>query len=375
MSDTQALFTERVNRAAAALRESGVDALLLTPGADLLHLTGLSHGHAGERLLAYVVRPDGSGAWISPAMNAEQVRGRLLPGNSLRAWTDAETYLPALRETLQGARSVAFDDETRAGFLLDLLSALPEVQVRRASDVTRGLRIRKDESELGLMRAAAEMVDTTIPKALSFCRIGRTESEIAADLRTALVPSAAAGEEVGVAFTIVAGGPNSALPHHDTGSRALQRGDVVILDFGTRFHGYHSDITVTGSVGEPADPEVRKVYRVVWEAQQKALEAVRPGVTCEALDRAAREQITAAGYGEYFLHRTGHGLGLQVHEPPYLVSGNTERLEEGMTFSVEPGIYLAGRIGVRLEVIAAVTADGVSLINAPSAPELPVVEQ
>src|SRR5207248_11710377 len=125
--------------------------------------------------------------------------------------------------------------------------------------------------------------------------------------------------ESSVAFSIVASGPNGALPHHETGARALREGDVVVLDFGTRYEGYHSDITVTCAVGEPSDPEVRKVYRSVWEAQQKALEAVRPGVACEDVDRAARAHITAAGYGDFFLHRTGHGLGLQVHEAPYMV--------------------------------------------------------
>jgi Xaa-Pro dipeptidase len=148
---------------------------------------------------------------------------------------------------------------------------------------------------------------------------------------------------------------------------------VVILDFGTREPGgYHSDITVTCAVGEPADAEVRKVYDVVWRAQRAAIEAVRPGVACEAVDRAARSVIEEAGYGERFLHRTGHGLGLQVHEPPYMVGGNKEVLEEGMVFSIEPGIYLAGRFGVRLEIIASVGREGAELINTASARELPV---
>jgi Xaa-Pro aminopeptidase len=149
---------------------------------------------------------------------------------------------------------------------------------------------------------------------------------------------------------------------------------VVILDFGTRRDGYHSDITVTCSVGEPADAEARKVYRVVWEAQQAAMNAIRPGVPCEAVDQAARAVIEAAGYGPQFLHRTGHGLGLQVHEPPFIVGGNADTLEEGMVFSIEPGVYLPGRFGVRLEVIASVGPEGVVPINAPRPPELPVVQ-
>jgi Xaa-Pro aminopeptidase len=193
---------------------------------------------------------------------------------------------------------------------------------------------------------------------------------VEADLRRALRERA---PDQSVAFTIIASGPNAALPHHETAGRVLERGDVVILDFGTREPGgYHSDITVTCAVGQPADAEVHKVYRTVWQAQRAAIEAVRPGVPCESIDQAARGVIEAAGYGVHFLHRTGHGLGLQVHEPPYMVSRNKEMLEEGMVFSIEPGIYLPGRFGVRLEIIASVSDSGVSLLNAPSAAELPI---
>jgi Xaa-Pro aminopeptidase len=360
------IYDGRVEQAVRAMTAAGADALLLGPGADLFYLSGFAHSHAGERLLALVLRRDGSGTWISPAMNVAQIRHSGLGSLPIRAWTDAETYLPALRAALAGADTVAFDDELRAGFLMDLQSALPATRTVNAGGVMRGLRIRKDEAELDAMRAAASVVDGAIPAAVALCRATRTEAEIDADLQQLL------GGAASVAFTIVASGENSALPHHETDRRSLLPGDVVVLDYGTRFQGYHSDITVTCSVGEPADPEVRKVYRTVWEAQQRALEAIRPGVPCEAIDRAAREHIEAAGYGEFFLHRTGHGLGLQVHEPPYLVSGNTEALEEGMVFSIEPGIYLPGRFGVRLEVITAVGAHGAALINAPSAPELPL---
>ena len=362
----------RLDRAAASLRAAGVDALVLTPGADLFYLTGFAHGHAGERLFALVVRADGSAAWVVPRMNVEQVARHAAPGQAVRAWADAETYQPALRDALAGVRSVAFDDEARAAFLLDVFAAAgPAARVVRASTVTRGLRLRKDARELAALRDAARTVDKTIATATALCRPGRTEAEVERDLRAALL---ARSPDQSVAFTIVASGPNGALPHHETSSRAIEPGDVVILDFGTREPGgYHSDITVTCSVGEPGDPEAREVYRTVWRAQRAALDAVRPGVPCEAVDRAARAVIEQAGYGPHFLHRTGHGLGLQVHEPPFLVGGNAEVLEEGMVFSVEPGIYLPGRFGVRLEVIASVTSDGVALVNAPSAPELPVV--
>lgn len=355
-------------RAAAALRGASVDALLVTPGADLFYLTGFEHSHAGERLLAFLLRADGSAEWIVPAMNVRQVE-EVNPPGLVRGWTDAESHLPALREVLAGVESLAFDDEARAAFLLDARECAPALRVSRASGVLRPLRARKSAPELEAMRAAARTVDDTIPEAIALCRPGRAEREVEEGLRAALRRRS---PESAVAFSIVASGPNSALPHHETGDRVLAVGDVVVLDFGTRRHGYHSDITVTCAVGEPADSEVRRVYRTVWEAQQRALEAVRPGIACEAVDCAAREQIEAAGYGPYFLHRTGHGLGLQVHEHPYMVAGNAEPLDVGMVFSVEPGIYLPGRFGVRLEIITAVGAQGAEPLNAPSAPDLPL---
>jgi D-alanyl-D-alanine dipeptidase len=365
-------YADRQERARAALRGAGLEALLLTPGADMTYLTGFEHGHAGERLLAFVLRVGGDASWVAPLMNAPQVAEQAA-GAEIRAWSDAEGYLPALQAALAGASGVAFDEEARSGFLLDLLSLHGgSSRVYRSSQVMRGVRIRKDSAEIAQMLAAGRTVDETIAEAVALCQPGRTEQEVEELLRAAL---GRRSPESSVAFTIVASGPNGALPHHETGPRVLEQGDVMVLDFGTRREGYHSDITVTAAVSEPNDPEVRRVYRTVWEAQQRALEAVRPGVPCAAIDRAAREQITSAGYGEFFLHRTGHGLGLQVHEPPYMVAGNEELLEEGMVFSVEPGIYLSGRFGVRLEVIASVTVDGVRLINAPSAPELPLASE
>jgi Xaa-Pro aminopeptidase len=226
-------------------------------------------------------------------------------------------------------------------------------------------------------------VDDTIPEAIGLCTPGASEAQIDQALRAAMLRR---DPNSFVAFTIVASGPNSALPHHETGRRVLERGDVVILDFGTRgslahtrngtthhsqLFGYQSDITVTCTVGEPTDPEVRKAYKIVWEAQQAGLAAARPGATCEQVDRAARSMIESAGYGPYFMHRTGHGLGLQGHEPPYLRTGNAQVMEAGMVFTIEPGIYLPGRFGVRLEVVAVITPTGSMLLNAPSAPQLP----
>jgi Xaa-Pro aminopeptidase len=187
---------------------------------------------------------------------------------------------------------------------------------------------------------------------------GRRELDVAADLAESL---RAHGHET-VEFTIVGSGPNGASPHHEAGEREIRPGDAVVLDFGGRMAGYCSDITRTVVVGEP-EPELVRVHGIVRAAQQAGVEAVAPGVPCEAVDAAARAVIEEAGFGEAFMHRTGHGIGLDVHEPPYIVAGNRTPLEPGMTFSVEPGIYLAGRFGVRIEDIVAVTRDGVERLN------------
>lgn len=369
MSPTPSPYPPRLARSAAAMRTAGIDVLLLTPGADMLYLTGFEHGHAYERLLAFALRADGSAAWVCPAMNVPQVSAHALPGHPVCGWADAETYLPPLRDLVAGATSVAFDDDARSAFLLDLMSIAPSARVVRASEVVRPLRMRKDAAELAALRAAADTVDDTIAEAIALCVPGRTEAEVDVLLREALLRRSPAST---VAFTIVASGPNAALPHHETGRRAIEKGDVVILDYGTRLDGYLSDITVTCAAGEPADAEARKVYRVVWDAAQAAIAAVRPGVACEAVDRAARDVIETAGYGPHFLHRTGHGIGVQGHEPPFMVGGNRDLLEEGMTFSIEPGVYLPDRFGVRLEVIVACGKDGAELLNVNRPPELPV---
>jgi Xaa-Pro aminopeptidase len=365
-------YPGRLQRVRGALAEARVDALLLTPGADFSYLTGISV-YAEQRLLALIVPREGPPLFVTPEMNRAQLAGAA-GISQIIGWSDAEGYRPVVAAALASRGlskgALAVDEEMRAAFLMDLQALCPRAGFRGAGEVMRRLRIRKDPDELERLARAAAIADAAIPTAHAACRPGRTEEQVAVEMRGAM--ERAGGSGVFVYGILVASGPNGALPHHQTGPRKLQMGDVVVLDYGCQREGYHSDMTLTLSLGRP-DEERQRVYQIVWEAQQRAIAAIRPGVPAEAIDRAAWETIAAAGYRDAILHRTGHGIGLQVHEPPFLGPGNRQLLEEGMCFSIEPGIYLAGRFGVRLEVIVTVTGDGVRLLNAPSSPTFQIV--
>jgi D-alanyl-D-alanine dipeptidase len=220
------------------------------------------------------------------------------------------------------------------------------------------LRAVKDAAELELLAAAGAAADATFEEIRKVPFGGRRQSEVAADLAELLRRFGHSQ----VDFTIVASGPNGANPHHEAGDRVIEQGDMVVLDFGGLLHGYGSDTSRTVHVGEP-DAEQRRVHDIVREAQEAGFRAVRPGVACQDVDRAARAVITEAGYGEYFIHRTGHGIGVTTHEPPYMIEGEERPLVPGMCFSVEPGVYLPGRFGVRIEDIVTVTEDGGLRLN------------
>jgi Xaa-Pro aminopeptidase len=220
------------------------------------------------------------------------------------------------------------------------------------------MRAVKGPDELARLAAAAAAADATYREILEAPFAGRKETDVAADLADLL---RSFGHEQ-VDFTVVGSGPNGADPHHEAGDRVIRDGDAVVLDFGGLRYGYGSDTTRTVCVGEPT-PEIRDVHEVVRQAQQAGVDAVRPGATCQDVDRAARAVITEAGYGEAFIHRTGHGIGVTTHEPPYIVEGEEQPLVPGMCFSVEPGIYLSGRFGVRIEDIVTVTDSGVARLN------------
>ena len=246
-----------------------------------------------------------------------------------------------------------------AAHLLGLQDALGGASFTSAGSLMASLRVRKDPQEIDALARAGAADDEAFTRICKERLEGRTEDDVSRSLRAHMVD---AGHDEAL-FWIVGSGPNGASPHHEPAGRTLHRGEPVVLDFGGRAGGYCSDMTRTVSVGEPTDPEVQEVHGIVAEAQEAAFRAVRPGIPAEEIDRAARDVIEAAGYGDAFIHRTGHGIGLDEHEDPYIVRGNAEPMDEGMCFSIEPGIYLAGRFGVRIEDIVVVTGDGARRLN------------
>lgn len=354
---------ERVAKAQAQLDALGADALLVAPSADFRYFTGLP-GHVSERLTALVIPREGPATLLVPQLEAPLYAA--LP-NTLqrRTWADGDDPIAALCQVLDAAqaRVVAVNDQLWSGFLLQLQEAAPDRRFVRGQPLLRQLRMVKDADELATLREAARRTDVAWEAFCASARlVGQTERALAAQLRAALE---AEGLET-VAFCIVASGPNAASPHHEPGDRVVQPGDPVIFDFGGTLDGYYSDCTRTVMAGHDAPPEIADAYDAVLEANQAAFAAIRPGVPCEAVDRAARQVLEDRGYGPFFIHRTGHGLGLSGHEDPYLVAGNREPLQPGMVVSDEPGVYLAGRWGIRIEDIVVVTEDGAERLNTTS---------
>ena len=341
-------------RAAARCREAGVAVLLLAPGSDLTYLSGYRI-FSSERLTCLVLASNGAATLVVPALEAPRA-AVAAPDLAQATWTEtADPYaLVASLLTMPGA--VAISDQMWASFALRLQDRLPGRTFRVASEITRELRMRKDPAELEALRAVSAAADRAYLRALDLDFAGRSERAVGADL-AALLRDEGHDE---VLFTIVAAGEDGASPHHQTGERKIRKGDTVVLDFGGTRSGYGSDITRTVHVGGRAPEEVVRVHDVVRRAQAAGYDAARAGATAESVDAAARAVITDAGYGDFFIHRLGHGIGLDGHEHPYLVTGNDQTLEPGMAFSIEPGVYLPGRFGVRIEDIAIIGDDGLS---------------
>ncbi|OBJ36042.1 dipeptidase [Mycolicibacterium mucogenicum] len=356
------VYAARLHSAAAAAQAAGLAGLVITPGYDLRYLVG-SRAQTFERLTALVVPADGSTPTVVvPRLELASLKESAILelGLAVQDWVDGDDPYALVAAALPGS-AVAVTDAMPALHLLPLASVLGAVPVL-ATDVLRQLRMIKDASEIDALTKAGAAIDRVHARVPEFLVPGRTEADVAADIAEAIV---AEGHSE-VAFVIVGSGPNGADPHHECSDRELQVGDIVVVDIGGPVEpGYNSDCTRTYSIGEP-DPVVAQQYSVLQRAQAAAVAAVRPGMTAEQIDAAARDVLADEGLAEVFVHRTGHGIGLSVHEEPYIVAGNALTLEPGMAFSVEPGVYFAGQWGARIEDIVVVTDDGcVSMNNQP----------
>ena len=354
------VYANRLHAAAAAAADAGLAGLVITPGYDLRYLIG-SRAETFERLTALVIPISGEPTVVVPRLELASLRESAAVELALpvRDWVDGEDPYDLVLAALGGAPvATAVTDAMPALHLLPLTAKLGELPVL-ATDVLRTLRMIKDPAEIDALRKAGAAIDRVHARVPEFLAPGRTEADVAADIDKAIV---AEGHSA-AAFIIVGSGPHGADPHHEVSDRELQAGDIVVVDIGGPYEpGYNSDSTRTYSLGEPS-PEVAEQYSILQRAQQVAVQAVRPGVTAEQVDAAARDVLADAGLADYFVHRTGHGIGLSVHEEPYIVAGNDLPLQPGMAFSVEPGIYFPGKWGARIEDIVIVTADGAEPVN------------
>ncbi|MFM9037280.1 MAG: aminopeptidase P family protein [Actinomycetota bacterium] len=354
-----AVFTDRVDRTRRAMREQGIDVTLLSVGLDMPYLTGY-HAMPLERLTMLVLPVDGDATLVVPRLEAPRVH-HLPEVFGLVPWGETEDPV-AITASLVGrsAGVIAIGDTMWARFLVELMNHLPSASYRRAVDVLGPIRMRKDAAEIAALTAAGAAADRVAAQlhAGDIALVGRTEAQVSADISARLL---AEGHDV-VNFAIVAAGENAASPHHHPGSRVIRRGEIVLCDFGGTMNGYCSDITRCVHLG-PVPDDIAAAYAVLKESEAAGVRAATIGTPCEGIDRAARDVIEAAGYGEYFIHRTGHGIGMDAHEDPYMVSGNTLPLEAGHAFSVEPGIYVPGKWGMRLEDIVVATTDGPRSMN------------
>ena len=353
------VYAHRLAAAAAGAAAAGLAGLVVTPGYDLRYLIG-SRAQTFERLTALVVPASGAPTVVLPRLELASLKDSAVSdlGLMVQDWVDGENPYELVALALGGHARIGVTDSMPALHLLPLAERLGAVPVV-ATGVLAPLRMAKDPSEIEALRRAGAAIDRVHSRVPEFLKPGRTESEVAADIAEAIV---AEGHSE-VAFIIVGSGPNGADPHHECSERILQTGDIVVVDIGGPVQpGYNSDCTRTYSLGHPT-PEIAQQYALLQRAQAAAVAAVRPGVTAEAIDDAARSVLAEAGLGDYFVHRTGHGIGLSVHEEPYIVAGNALPLAEGMAFSVEPGIYFPSRWGARIEDIVIVTADGSLSVN------------
>ena len=356
-------YRARLRRAAAAAAERGVDALLITPSPDYAYLLGYA-APAMERLTCLVIPTDGAPVLVLPRLEEPLARhslGELTYDVELVPWDETDDPIRAVQAIVGAARRVAVQDQMWARFALRLRAALDPAELVPAGSTMGELRRVKDTDEIERLRAAAAAADRAMVAITGERLSGRTEVEVSRHIRELLIGEG--HDDAG--FAIVASGPNSASPHHEAGSRTIGAGDAVVIDIGGTKAGYASDTSRTAFVGEPP-ADFASLFAVLRAAQAAACQAVRPGVPAAEIDAVARDIITDAGYGEAFLHRTGHGIGMETHEEPYIVASNPEPLVAGNAFSVEPGIYERDTWGARIEDIVICTDAGGERLNTTS---------
>lgn len=359
-----AIYRARLDRARELAAAQGLDALVIGTGPDFLYLLG-SRAHSFERLTALVVPTSGGAPTVVvPRLELAALRESAIGelGLTVRDWVDGVDPYAIVAEAVgpaaAGGPRIAVDPYLPALHLITLTELTARAAVL-ATPVLRQLRMVKDDAEIAALRRAGAAIDRVHARMGEWLRVGRRESEVAADIAAAIVAEGHTAPE----FIIVGSGPNGADPHHEVSERILESGDVVVIDIGGPVDpGYNSDCTRTYCLGQPS-PEIAERYAVLEQAQQAAVDHARPGVTAESVDAAARSVLAEHGLADAFVHRTGHGIGLSVHEEPYIVAGNEMALEEGMAFSIEPGVYFPGHWGARIEDIVVLTADGCERLN------------
>ena len=338
-----------------------MDILVIGPSSDLQYLTGLKPFH-DERFKALFILSDGRYFYVAPELYYEETMQTLGKDAEIFKWGDSEGFLKAINEAnekygLEG-KVIGVNDGIRAVDIIDVGNVVNAKFINGCS-IIEGIRIIKTEEERDYLRKAARIADEVIPNIIKFIRPGVTEKDIKERIEKLLFEKGGEGTSFD---TIVASGPNSSKPHYSDDSRVIEENDVMVLDYGCIYKGYCSDISRTIFVGEPTE-EQKKVYNIILEANNKGEECARQGATAEEVDSAARNVIREAGYGQYFINRTGHGIGSGDHEAPYIKEGNKQVLKDGMAFSVEPGIYIPGKFGMRIEDIVLINDGKTEILN------------
>ena len=355
------IYQKRLSQVQEKINDRDLEALLIPPSTNLRYLTGYT-ALPDERLLLLVIPAEGEPFFVAPELYQAHIEKT--PIKEVVYWKDEDQPIQLFSDEMEkrelSTGQVAVESELPALFLLPIQQTLPNLELKLEGEIFSELRMIKDRKETELIGKAGALTDQVLSKVINGTNwVGKTERELATALEFELKNFGMGG----LSFEpIIATGPNGASPHHKTGDTVIKENQAVIVDFGGIYQGYCSDMSRTFYFGDP-DDKFKEVYQIVKEAQQLAVDNVKPGMTAEEVDKLARDYIEEKGYGEYFIHRTGHGLGMDCHETPYIVKGNDIELEPGMVFSIEPGIYIPGEFGVRIEDIVVVTENGCQAFN------------